>query len=502
MENQWVYQRILEAVPEGIWIVDTQGRTLFCTERMAGILGTDVESMAGGTCFDCVFPADLPEAQHQLALNLAGDAPPFDFRLRRGDGAAIWVSISCRPMYDDSDSIIGLLGLFTDITERKRAEATLFESEERLKSAQRLSHVGNWEWDGGSARMRLSEEICRIFGQPLKYAPDLAGFLQAVHPQDRERVEQLIRGSIAGKEWTEVLEFQIIRPDGDVRTITCNAEIMRDSVGVPMRIFGACQDVTDQRRTEVSLRRNLDELAHVNRVAAIGELAAALAHELNQPLAAILINAQAAAGFLGDQRPDIARVHECLTDIIADDKRAGEVIARLREMLRKGQSRASPVHLNDVVGEAARLAGSEALLRDVAVKIEKNTTLPPVLGDRVQLCQVVLNLIVNGLDAAAEQPPGNRWVLVRTAQSDDDGVELTVEDSGKGIAADAMGRLFEPFFSTKQKGLGMGLSISRSIVQAHGGRIWAENVAGRGGVFRCSLPAAQPTAEATKNAFA
>jgi C4-dicarboxylate-specific signal transduction histidine kinase len=244
-------------------------------------------------------------------------------------------------------------------------------------------------------------------------------------------------------------------------------------------------------------RRNRDEIAHLNRVAAMGELSASLAHELNQPLAAILSNAQAASRFLSAQTPNLAEVRECLTDIAADDKRAGEVIARLRALLKKEDSRASLVDVNGAVSDSIRLVGNDALLRQASVRFEPHPALPPVLGDRVQLCQVVLNLIVNGLDAAAEQASGERWVLVRTCATDGGRVELTVEDSGKGIAASDLARAFEPFFSTKQEGLGMGLSISRSIVRAHGGQIWAENSAGGGAIFRFWLPVAELAAVTT-----
>jgi C4-dicarboxylate-specific signal transduction histidine kinase len=250
-------------------------------------------------------------------------------------------------------------------------------------------------------------------------------------------------------------------------------------------------DITSRKRAEIEARRNLDEIAHMNRVAAMGELTASLAHEINQPLAAILSNAQAACRFLSGKPSDLAEVGECLTDIITDDKRAGEVIKRLRELLKKGEFQASVVDLNEVVRDVIRLVGHDALLRKVSVVFEPLPDLPPVIGDRIQLYQVALNLIVNGLAAAAEQAQRDRWLLVRTAESNSGGVELTVEDSGKGITKEDLPRVFEPFFTTKQEGLGMGLSISRSIVQAHGGRLWAENSAGGGAVFRCVLPVAR-----------
>jgi C4-dicarboxylate-specific signal transduction histidine kinase len=293
------------------------------------------------------------------------------------------------------------------------------------------------------------------------------------------------------------MEFQIARSNGDLRTVSCTSEVLLNEDGLPVHMVGTCQDVTDSRRAEAASRQSRDEMAHLNRVAAMGELATSLAHELNQPLAAILMNSQAASRFLGGKPPNLARVCDCLNAITSDDERAAEVIKRLRRLLKKEESQASLVYVNEVVSDALRLVGNDALLRQVSVKFEPFPGLPPVLGDRIQLYQVVLNLIVNGIEAVAERPPGDRWVLVRTAEADGGGVELKVEDSGKGIAERDLTRVFEPFFSTKREGLGMGLSISRSIVEAHGGRIWAENSAGRGAVFHCMLPVAQQGAGAS-----
>jgi C4-dicarboxylate-specific signal transduction histidine kinase len=278
--------------------------------------------------------------------------------------------------------------------------------------------------------------------------------------------------------------------------VLCTGVPRFDPRGIFAGYIGSDIDITDQKCAEATLRRSLDEIAHLNRVAAMGELTASMAHELNQPLAAILSNAQAASRFLAGESPDLAQVRECLTDIVADDKRAGEVIKRLRGVLKKGEFQPSSIDLNEVVSDALRLVKNDTLLRNTPVTFEPFSGLPLVRGDRIQLYQVALNLVMNSLDATAEQPPSNRWVSVRTGESEGGGVQLTVEDSGKGVPETDLIRVFEPFFSTKREGLGMGLSITRSIVQAHGGRIWAENSARRGAIFHCVLPMAQQAAAA------
>jgi PAS domain S-box-containing protein len=504
-ESEERFRNLANSAPVMIWIAGVDKLCSFFNKGWLDFTGHTMEHELGNGWANGVHPDDLDRCFATYSSSFdARSSFRMEYRLRRADGEYRWVLDNGVPIYKGSE-FTGYIGSCIDVTEQKlvqdrlqASERRLIESEERLKSAQQLAHVGNWVWDIKADRVYWSEELCRIFGRPPNYAPDYQGFLQAVQSQERERVDQAIRGRLAGKKRSE-LEFQTTRPDGEVRTVACISEVVRDAAGSPVSMSGACQDVTDQRRAEAAAQKSRNEIAHLNRVAAMGELTASLAHELNQPLAAILSNAQAANRFLDREAPDLAQVRECLTDIVADDKRAGEVIKTLRALLRKGESQASLVDLNEVVTEAIRLLGSDAMLRHASVKFEPLPALRLVRGDRTQLYQVVLNLIVNGLEATAERPPDNRWVLLRTAESDDDRVQLTVEDSGKGIVEGDLTRVFEPFYTTKQEGLGMGLSISRTIVHAHGGRIWAENSAGRSTIFHCVLPVAQQATAASAN---
>jgi signal transduction histidine kinase len=223
-------------------------------------------------------------------------------------------------------------------------------------------------------------------------------------------------------------------------------------------------------------------------VAAMSELASAIAHELNQPLAAILSNAQAARRLLQKSPPDVDEALAALGDIVDDDRRAGTIIQRMRSMLKKGPSGAGAQDLNELAKEVARLVGNEALLEGVTLRLDLSPHLPRVRGDGIQIQQVVLNLVVNALDAISERPRGARLVVVRTRGPGKDRVVLSVEDSGMGIAPEDLERVFEAFYTTKAEGLGVGLAISRSIVEAHGGRLWAENNPDEGATFRCALP--------------
>ncbi|WP_235880055.1 sensor histidine kinase [Polyangium aurulentum] len=241
------------------------------------------------------------------------------------------------------------------------------------------------------------------------------------------------------------------------------------------------------RRTK-ELVATKQHLVHLNRVSAMSELAASLAHELNQPLAAILSNAQAARRLLEKSPPDIAEALAALSDIADDDRRAGGIIRRMRAMLKRGEPRAAAQDVNELSREVGKLVASDALLRGAALRLDLAPDLPRVRGDGIQLQQVLLNLVVNGLDAVAERPPDGRHVVVRTRSDGPSRVVIAVEDTGKGLAPDELERVFEAFYTTKTEGLGVGLAISRSIVEAHGGRLWAENNRGDGATFRCALP--------------
>jgi PAS domain S-box-containing protein len=398
--------------------------------------------------------------------------------------------ISVVPVFDNKGGCTHLVGSVHDITERKRAEevrshlAAIVESSDDAIIGKTLDGVVV-SWNPGAER---------IYGYK---AEEMVGLpISLLVPQDRpDEITHILERLRRGESLSH-FETTRIRKDGCRIEVSVSISPIRDSTGAVAGASVITRDITEEKRAEAMLRRNLDEIAHLNRVAAMGELTASLAHELNQPLAAILSNAQAANRFLNRESPNLAQVRECLTDIVADDKRAGKVIKTVRALLRRGESQASLVDLNEVVRDAIRLLGTDAMLRHASVQFEPLPALRPVLGDRTQLHQVVLNLIVNGLDAVAERSPGDRWVWVRTAEAEGGGVKLTVEDSGKGIAESDLARVFEPFHTTKQEGLGMGLSISRTILQAHGGRIWAERSPGHGAIFHCMLPVVQQGAAA------
>jgi C4-dicarboxylate-specific signal transduction histidine kinase len=266
-----------------------------------------------------------------------------------------------------------------------------------------------------------------------------------------------------------------------------------DEDGTANQILGAATDITRRREAEFELAIQRNELAHLSRVAMLGELSGSLAHELNQPLTAILSNAQAAQRFLARDDVDLDEVREILRDIVNDDKRAGEVIRGLRLLLTKGEMRSQPLDLNHVVSDVLRLVRSDLLNSGVIVNTELMRGLPMAIGDRVQLQQVLINLIVNGCEAMTHVDCPGRQLVVRTALTAEGETCVSVSDMGHGIPPDDLERVFDPFFTTKTHGLGLGLAVCRTIIAAQGGRLWATNNSGRGASFYFTLPAVPRT---------
>jgi len=284
--------------------------------------------------------------------------------------------------------------------------------------------------------------------------------------QERFIPEETITDATGKIRWLQTVKRPIIERDG-----------------LANQVLGASTDITARKAAEAELQRNRDELAHMTRVSTLGELAASLAHELNQPLTGILSNAQAAQRFLAMNPADLDEVREILKDIVQDDNRASEVIQKLRALYKKEALTFASIDLAGVINDVVQLVHSDAVLRNVRVVLGTDVDLPPARGDRVQLQQVVLNLLRNAIDAMKDCPMDDRVVRVRAQQQDAVFLRVAVWDRGTGLAADKLDKIFQPFYTTKRDGLGMGLSISRSIINAHGGRLWAENNPDRGMTF-------------------
>ena len=308
--------------------------------------------------------------------------------------------------------------------------------------------------------------------------------------EDRDATLRSFRRAAVGKQPLRHA-WRMRLPDGSVRWISANARSRPEATGQANRVMGVVLDITQEKRAQLEAQQRQQELTHLARVATLGELSGAIAHEVNQPLTAILGNAEAARLILAQPDADMTEVHEILEDIVADGKRAGEVVQRLRTMFRKADTALEPLDLNEVVAEVLELAHSELVERNVNVAAQLSPELPPVRGDRVQLKQILLNIIVNTYNTINDNQPAERSLTIATDHDVGGIVQVSVADRGIGIEPALLERLFEPFVTTKAKGLGLGLSICRSIVTAHRGRLWAANNPDRGATFWVALPATE-----------
>ena len=362
----------------------------------------------------------------------------------------------------------------------------LRESEERMTLAAEAAGFGVWMWSIPRNQVWGSERWLRLFG----FAPDAAVsfemVMQRIHPDDRERVEREVRRALEDRS-DYTADYRVVLPDGTQRWVVARGRMHSDTHGKPDRMMGATIDITGRKQAELEIVQQRNELAHVGRVSTMGQLASTLAHELNQPLGAILRNAEAAELFLQGDSPDLEEVRAILADIRKDDQRAGEVIDRMRALLKRRGLEHTTLDIADLVDEVMPLVHPDAVSRRVRLDIEVPRNLPPVRGDRVHLQQVLLNLILNGMDAMGEVPAEARRLAVRARQADAGTIEVAVADAGHGVPAEKFARLFEPFFTTKPNGMGLGLPISSTIIEAHGGRIWAEN-SPAGATFYFTVP--------------
>jgi signal transduction histidine kinase len=374
--------------------------------------------------------------------------------------------------------------------QRKGVEQSLRESQERMSLAATAADLWLWEWDLVEDQIWLTNPSGGHDGLG-RFAPmRFDTFMQRVHPDDRA---SLISGLAQCTSGTDYEGKYRITLGGRLRWIATVGHVELDAARKPVRIRGISRDITHSQHVEQQVQQQRDELAQLSRVAVLGELSGSLAHELNQPLSAILTNAQAAQRFLAQDRADPKDIREILSDIVADDQRAAGIIQRLRELFKRGETQRQPIDVNELVRDALRLVQSELAANGVDVATELAADLRPASGDRVQLQQVLVNLITNACHAMAEVPASSRRLVIRTGFADGEGVRVTVADSGPGIPPDCLARIFEPFFTTRREGMGLGLTVCRTIIRVHRGTLWAENNADGGASFHFVLPPAEST---------
>ena len=383
---------------------------------------------------------------------------------------------------------ITAMALSAGMAERGRAAEALRESEASMSLAANAANLGLWVWNipGGEERW-VTEKWRQLFGFADSEPVTFDRFLEVVHPGDSERVKQVVQHMLEhGGEYE--IEYRITRPDGSIRWIATHGRVELDERGKPVLARGVSRDVTKRKIAEEDAGRRREQVELLGRVSLLGEMTASLAHELNQPLTAIVNNATAAMQYLEQGKLDPEQLQEILTEVVGDSRRAHDIMHNVRSAIKKGSAIRGRINLNDVVKAVTHMVYLDAAAHSCKVEMSLAQNLPAIEGDPSQIQQVLINLVRNAFDAMRDTPPSDRKVEIATNYNGDGTVCVAVRDYGSGIPEPTLERLFEQFFTTKEEGLGMGLTIVRSIVEAHGGSIVAENADGGGARFRFRLP--------------
>jgi PAS domain S-box-containing protein len=440
-------------------------------------------------------PEDRARVQ-QVIDRASQNAKDFDLehRLLMPDGSVKHVHVVGHLLETGQPGKTELVGAITDITERKRAEVALRQTEEYLEDAQRLSHTGSWARVPDTGAMRYwSAECYSVLGfEPHGGPPPFDTFLQHVHPDDRAKVRKTAENAGRAKVDYE-LDYRIVHPGGNIRDIHTIAHPVLTPSGDVVEFVGTVMDVTERRQAEKErerLRQVQADLAHINRATTMGELTASLAHEINQPIAAAATDARTCLRWLAREQPDLGEARESAERMVNAVTRAADIISRLRQLFKKGAPQTSLVDVSEVIQEMVVLLRSEASRHSVLILTELSEDLPRVVADRVQLQQVLMNLMLNGIEAMQDTKSGGQ-LTIRSLRGEGGQSLISVSDTGKGLPPDQADQIFNAFFSTKAQGTGMGLSISRSIIESHGGRLWATSNSGRGATFNFTLPSAE-----------
>ena len=418
-----------------------------------------------------------------------------EFRLKLPDGTVKHVDADILPVFSATGKLVEIIATAVDVTERKRAEDTLRRGEAWLAQAQRLSHTGTWVLDGTTRHfLYWSDESYRIWGfDPLQGLPSRDDMWERIHPDDRERLWGEVQEAL--REQRDFFEeFRILLPDGTVKYLEANTHHEFSPLGVLLEVVCTNVDVTERKRAQDErerLRQLEADLAHINRVSTMGELAASLSHEILHPIATARNNARAGMRFLELNPPNLNEVREALGCVVRDADRAKDIVGRIRNQIKRAPPRIELFGLNEAVSEVIVMVRSAIAKNGISVSTRLMDGLAPVQGDRVQLQQVLVNLILNAVEAMSSVEDGTRELLIRTEQSQTGGILVAVHDSGLGVDPVNLERVFEPFYTTKTSGIGMGLSICQTIIHGHGGRLWMRANEPRGAVFQFILPAAQ-----------
>ena len=485
------YRLLIETASDAVISADESGAITFANPSTLRIFGHAPNDLIGKP-LTVLMPEFLRSAYEKGArrytstgerrLNWRG----IELVGLRKDGQKFPIAISLGELNRNGQRVF--TAFIRDISEQKRAEESLHRTHSYLAQAERLARIGTFAWEVPEKKaLYLSEEWYRIYGfDPRDGVPTWEQFVQRIHPEDRPRLQAASARAIAEKSDYDV-EFRILVPRSPVKFLHAVGEPVLGSSGELLQFVGVVMDVTDMRRVEEErerLHRVQADLAHINRISTMGELTASLAHEIKQPIGAAVTNAEACLRLLNRDQPDVLEAREAAQEMVKDARRAADIIDRVRTLYQKGSSQLDEVDVNEVIAEIVAMMQNDAKRKSITIRTDFAENLPKITADRVQIQQVLMNLMLNGIEAMQ----GTSGELAVKSQADGGQLLISVSDTGVGLPASNAEQIFDPFFTTKPQGTGLGLAITRSIVEAHGGRIWAAPNSGPGTAFHLRLP--------------
>jgi PAS domain S-box-containing protein len=477
----------LDSIPILAWRARPDGYAEYLNKRWLDFTGLTLADAVGWKWTSAIHPEDMPGlATYWTELLKSPASGEFEARIKRHDGAYRWFLFRVDPLRDASGQILGWYGINAEIERLKHAESALQRSRAYLTEAQKLSKTGSFAWHVESDTLLWSDEMYQIMQIDKEHSISVDAVLKRVHSDDRLKyVEQYERARAGADDWNYDLRLEM--PDGTPKVVHIVARRVEYQSG-RREIIGAMMDVTATKRSQEQLEAAQSALSHASRVATLGEISATIAHEVNQPLGAIVANGQACLRFLERQPIDIESVRGAVQWVVKDANRAADVIRKVRGLMKKAETNKIAADLNEVVKEVVGLLQRQVDEGMVILRYDLGDV-PAACMDRTQISQVIINVILNAIEAMQDVTDRSRILLIRTRRTPDGAAELLVEDVGSGLKV-APDQLFEPFYTTKENGLGMGLTICRSIIEDHGGTLSATVREGStGSVFRVELPA-------------
>ena len=477
-------RQVIDTIPTLAWCNLPDGPNEFLSKPWHDYTGLSPEESHGWGWQVAFHPEDLPPLMKRWReLLVSGEGDEMEARLRRRDGVYRWFLIRVQPLRNNEGEIIRWYGTSTDIEDRRVAEERLARNEAFLAEGQHLSRTGSFSWCVNSGSITWSEQMYRIFEFEEGTNVTLEEIGSRMHPEDLRIFNEMIERARAGVGDFEY-EHRLLMPDGTVKHLHLIAHVRGDNPG---EYIGAVQDVTQRRLSEQALSKARSELANVARVTSLGVLTASIAHEVNQPLSGIITNASTCLRMLSADPPNVDGACETARRTIRDGNRASDVISRLRTLYSKKEPTLESIDLNDAAREVTAMSSTEIQRAGVSLRQDFAESLPLASADRVQIQQVILNLIRNATEAMSTVDDRARELII-TTELQGQQVLLSVKDSGVGLAPEAADKIFEAFHSTKNDGMGIGLSVSRSIIEAHRGRLWATKNDGPGVTFSFTIP--------------